>query len=216
MLAGTVFARCSAPVMRHKKPLLLFSFMLLITFNVIGQDADTTVQIVRDTIFIESQDTTLIKSYAKRYNPRKALLIAAAVPGAGQVYNKKYWKLPLVYGGFYIIYDGMQYYNKLYQTHKDYLYYNLENGLSAGTAKNPTSGYTTDQLRRIVDKSRRERDFQLILLGGMYLLQIIDAHVDAHLKEFDLNPNLRVSVEPTLSQDALIGRQTGMALIFRF
>jgi hypothetical protein len=180
----------------------------VIAFNVAAQ-RDTTVQVIRDTIFIEGQDTTLIKSYAKRYNPRKALLIAAAVPGAGQVYNKKYWKVPLVFGGFYLIYDGMQYYNKLYQKYKDELYYNLETG-------NQQSNLTVEQLRKIVDRSRRERDFQLILLGGMYLLQIIDAHVDAHLKEFDLNPNLHVRARPTYSQDMLVGRQTGMSLIFRF
>ena len=201
--------------MRRKKA-LLFSFMLLIAYTVVGQRADTTVQIIRDTIFIEGQDTTLIKSYAKRYNPRKALLIAAAVPGAGQIYNKKYWKLPLVYGGFYLLYDGMQFYNNMYQEHKDYLYENLESGKSAGSAVHDPSGFTTDQLRRIVDRARRERDFFVILLGGMYLLQIIDAHVDAHLKEFDLNPNLHVRLRPTMSQDALVGRQTGMSLTFRF
>jgi hypothetical protein len=56
----------------------------------------------------------------------------------------------------------------------------------------------------------------VILMGGMYLLQMIDAHVDAHLKEFDLNPDLKVSIEPTISQDAMTGRQTGIAVIFRF
>jgi hypothetical protein len=197
----------------HKK-LSLFAFMILIAFRVIGQ-TDTTVRITRDTIFIEAQDTTLIQSYAKRYNPRKALLIAAVLPGAGQVYNKKYWKLPLVYGGIYLIYDGMDHYNNLYSKYKGYLYENLTIN-STGTTQHPGTKLTTDQLRRIVDRARRERDYMIILMGGMYLLQIIDAHVDAHLKEFDLNPNLRVSVEPTLSQDALIGRQTGMALIFRF
>jgi hypothetical protein len=53
-------------------------------------------------------------------------------------------------------------------------------------------------------------------MGGMYLLQIIDAHVDAHLKEFDLNPDLKVSIEPIMEQNSLIGRQTGVALIIRF
>jgi hypothetical protein len=50
----------------------------------------------------------------------------------------------------------------------------------------------------------------------MYLLQMIDAHVDAHLKEFDLNPNLHARLEPTFNQDAIAGRQTGISLIFRF
>ncbi|MBT1698311.1 hypothetical protein KK083_15580 [Fulvivirgaceae bacterium PWU4] len=193
------------------KKLLLACFVTItIVFNASAQEP---VKVERDTIFIENQDTVLLKSYAKRYNPRKALLLAAIVPGLGQVYNKKYWKLPLVYGGFYLIGRQINFYNDIYTTYKFQLFTNLETN---ATKSKVYPYYTTDQLRRIVDRSRRERDFMVILMGGMYLLQIIDAHVDAHLKEFDLNPNLRVSLEPTITQDALIGRQTGMALVFRF
>lgn len=193
------------------KKLLLACFVTItIVFNARAQKP---VKVERDTIFIENQDTVLLKSYAKRYNPRKALLLAAIVPGLGQIYNKKYWKLPLVYGGFYLIGRQINFYNDIYTTYKFQLFTNLE---TSATKSKVYPYYTTDQLRRIVDKSRRERDFMVILMGGMYLLQIIDAHVDAHLKEFDLNPNLRVSLEPTITQDALIGRQTGMALVFRF
>jgi hypothetical protein len=196
-----------------KKFLLACFVTIAIVFIARAQEP---VKVTRDTIFIENQDTVLIKSYAKRFDPRKALLYAAVVPGLGQVYNKKYWKLPLVYGGFFLIGNGINYYNKIYTTYKGQLFHNLENNLGA-TGKNPDYPYyTTTQLRRIVDRARRERDFMVILMGGMYLLQIIDAHVDAHLKEFDLNPNLRVSLEPTVTQDALIGRQTGVALVFRF
>jgi hypothetical protein len=173
------------------------------------------VQITRDTIFLEHQDTILIKSYAKRYNPRKALLYAAVVPGLGQVYNKKYWKLPLVYGGFYAIGRGIKWYNDYYVKYKTYLFYNIENQYN-DTKPHPVIQLTTPQLRRIVDKARRERDLMIILMGGMYVLQIVDAHVDSHLKEFDLNPNLKVSIEPTITNDAWVGRQTGMSLTFRF
>jgi hypothetical protein len=55
-----------------------------------------------------------------------------------------------------------------------------------------------------------------ILLGGMYVLQIIDAHVDAHLKEFDLNPNLKARIEPTIEQSQMLGRQTGVSLYITF
>lgn len=193
------------------KKLLLACFVTItIVFNASAQEP---AKVERDTIFIENQDTVLLKSYAKRYNPRKALLLAAIVPGLGQVYNKKYWKLPLVYGGFYLIGRQIDFYNDIYTTYKFQLFTNLETN---DNTSNVYPYYTTEQLRRIVDRSRRERDFMVILMGGMYLLQIIDAHVDAHLKEFDLNPNLRVSLEPTITQDALIGRQTGMALVFKF
>jgi hypothetical protein len=188
------------------------SLFVMAAVPALSQDSLT---ITRDTIFLEQQDTMMIKSYAKRYNPRKALLYAAVLPGLGQVYNKKYWKLPLVYGGFYAIGRGIKWYNDYYVRYKTHLFYNIENQLG-NTDRNPTVPFTTEQLRRIVDKARRERDLMVILMGGMYLLQVVDAHVDAHLKEFDLNPNLKVSIEPTITQDAWVGRQTGMSLVFRF
>jgi hypothetical protein len=178
--------------------------------------AQDTVKITRDTIYIEPQDTVLIKSYAERYNPRKALLYAAVVPGLGQTYNKKYWKIPLVYGGFYWIWRYVDHNNDLYKKYKEHLYYNLEHNLGAGGAINPTTKITTDNLRRIVDRARRERDFYVILMGGMYLLQVIDAHVDAHLKEFDLNPNLHAKIRPTVTQEAMVGRLAGVSLRLRF
>lgn len=171
----------------------------------------------QDTLIIESQhqDTILIKSYATRYSPRKALLYAAILPGLGQIYTKKYWKLPLVYGGFIGIGYGMNFYQGIYTKYKGQLFENLELNLGEN-GTNPASGYTTAQLRSIVDRAQRERDFMIILMGGMYLLQIIDAHVDAHLKEFDLNPNLQVSIQPTVEQNAMMGRQTGVSLIIKF
>lgn len=157
-----------------------------------------------------------IQSYAKRFSPRKAILYAAILPGLGQIYNKKYWKLPLVYGGFYAIGYYIDNYNRLYTEYKGYLFYNLEHGLGGQDDENPDVQLTTGQLRTIVDKARRERDFMVILMGGMYLLQMVDAHVDSHLKEFDLNPNLQVSIEPAMRQNAMTGTTTGLALVFKF
>ena len=82
--------------------------------------------------------------------------------------------------------------------------------------EHPEINLTTNQLRTIVDKARRERDFMIILMGGMYILQMIDAHVDSHLKEFDLNPKLQVSLEPSMDQNAFAGRTMGLALVVRF
>jgi hypothetical protein len=182
--------------------------------------AQDSLIVERDTIVEEGPDTVAIRSYAKRFSPRKAILYAAVLPGLGQIYNKKYWKLPLVYGGIYAIGYYIDLYNDLYTEYKGYLFYNLENNLREENQEHPDliagQRVTTGQLRRIVDKSRRERDFMVILMGGMYLLQMVDAHVDSHLKEFDVNPKLQVSIEPTMQQDALTGRTTGIALIIKF
>lgn len=178
--------------------------------------ADTVIIESRDTVVEAGPDTVAIASYARRYSPRKAILYAAILPGLGQVYNKKYWKLPLVYGGFYAIGYHINLYNNYYTEYKGYLFYNLEHGLRGDNDENPEIELTTRQLRTIVDKSRRERDFMIILMGGMYILQMVDAHVDAHLKEFDLNPRLQVSIEPTIDQNVWTGRTTGLAVVIRF
>ena len=193
------------------KKAILVSFVMLAAFQVQAQDS---LRIEPDAD-IGTVDTIAIKSYAKRYSPRKALLYAAILPGLGQAYNKKYWKLPLVYGGFYFIGYYVNEYNNLYTEYKGYLFENLEAGRGEN-GQHPELGFTTTQIRTAVDKTRRERDLMIILLGGMYLLQMVDAHVDAHLKEFDLNPNLQVSIEPSLQQDAWTGRTTGVSLVFRF
>lgn len=205
---------CVRPV---ATPVFLVIFLLIIGVASPLRAQDSLV-VERDTIVEAGPDTVAIKSYAKRFSPRKAILYAAVLPGLGQVYNKKYWKVPLVYGGFYIIGHYIDVYNDLYTEYKGYLFYNLENGLGGENQEHPDPevGLTTGQLRTIVDKSRRERDFMIILMGGMYLLQMVDAHVDSHLKEFDLNPKLQVSIEPTMEQNALTGTTTGLALVIKF
>lgn len=179
---------------------------------------DSLNVIKEDSLVLESPDTVLLKSYATRYNPRKALLYAAVLPGLGQIYNKKYWKLPLVYGGFVGIGYAINFYQDTYKKYKVLLFKNLENGYAEDTASDPNDplGYTTGTLRTVVDKARRERDFWTIMMGAMYLLQIVDAHVDAHLKEFDLNPTLKVSLRPSVNQDVLTGRQNTLSLIIKF
>lgn len=188
----------------------------VVVFSITQGWSQNRPTVSRDTIIIEAQDSALLATYARRYDPRRSLLLAAVVPGMGQIYNKKYWKIPLVYGGFYAIGRGIMYYDDIYSSYRAHLYYNLENGLQGQNGVNPATQLRTGQLRRIVDRARRERDFMVILMGGMYILQIVDAHVDSHLKEFDLNPNLRVSVEPTFEYNAMLGRQSGMAFIIRF
>lgn len=165
-----------------------------------------------DTVVFEPTDTVQIKSYASEYDPEKALFYATVLPGLGQIYNKKYWKLPLVYGGFVWAGYGLSVYQEGYVKYKKQLFQNLELGVDV----NPESGYSTDVLRSVVDEARRNRDLMIIVLAGVYILQIVDAHVDAHLKEFDVNPRLQVKIEPLLDNNAMTGRQTGLALVIRF
>lgn len=186
---------------------------LIIGSSLTALAQDSLHPIDSDTVFLKS-DTVPITSYASKYDPRKAILFAAVLPGLGQIYNKKYWKLPLVYGGFIGFGYGVHFYNTGYKELKNGLFLLLDTG--AETV--PVLGYDLDeeQLRRYTDIYRRQRDFFIILTAGMYLLQMVDAHVDAHLKEFDLNPNLQVSVQPVMNNDVLTGRTTGFSVILKF
>ncbi|HEY8511022.1 MAG TPA: DUF5683 domain-containing protein [Cyclobacteriaceae bacterium] len=187
---------------------LLFAALILCTPLWAQEDS---IRVVEPGLTEDLSDTILIQSYAKRFNPDRASFLAAVLPGAGQVYNKKYWKLPLVYGGFGAIGYGFSFYQDLYKDYKAQLFYILENH-----ANRSREGYTEAQLRPAIDQARHQRDLMVILMGAMYILQIVDAHVDAHLKEFDVNPNLQVRMQPMIRSDLLVGRQAGFSITLRF
>jgi len=182
--------------------------------------ADTVIVEDRDTVFTEGRDTVSITSVVRRYDPRRALLYAAILPGLGQVYNKKYWKLPLVYGGFFGLGYGLKFYRDQNLEVRRHLFTNLEAGIGESQINQelpaPFNQTTTATIRTLEDRTRRQRDFFVILIGGMYLLQMVDAHVDAHLKEFDINPTLQVRLEPSLEQDIMTGRTMGVAVVLKF
>lgn len=176
------------------------------------QTSDSLISISSDTLrMVKGKKVINIDTYAARFNPRKALLYSAIFPGSGQVYNKKYWKLPIVYGGFATTVYLVTFYQDSYLTRKNELF----TLVSDGALISPT-GYRENQLRRLVDRSKRERDFWSIVTGFWYILQLVDAHVDAHLKEFDVNPQLQVSLEPIMENNPMIGRSTGVALVIKF
>lgn len=163
----------------------------------------------RDTTTIDSTGVEKIVSYSSRYNPRKAILFAAVLPGAGQIYNKKYWKLPLVYGGLGLLVHAVYFYEIGYVKYKNELFITI----NGGTAP---SGIPLATLRTVVDTYRRQRDYFIAIGALVYILQMVDAHVDAHLKEFDLNPKLRAQIKPYAEQNMMIGRSSGVALVIKF
>lgn len=139
------------------------------------------------------------------------MLFSAILPGMGQVYNKKYWKVPLVYGGLIGFGLVVDFYNNQGNKYRDDLFEVLNTGQKIGQL-----GLDETQLRTIIDQARRQRDYFLIITGFFYILQMVDAHVDAHLKEFDLNPKLKVRIEPMIENSYYTGTSTGIAFKFRF
>ena len=168
-----------------------------------------------DPIIIDSEKEVNIEdieTYADKFVPRKASLYSAIFPGGGQIYNKKYWKLPIVYAGLIGLGSTASFYHSQYDLYRGQLFDLLQFGTK------PPSGATEAQLRSAIDGARRDRDFYMILTGVFYLLQILDAHIDAHLKEFELNPELKVSVDPMIERNQFARSQfnTGISLKLKF
>ncbi|MGC4022986.1 MAG: DUF5683 domain-containing protein [Cyclobacteriaceae bacterium] len=189
----------------------LLAIFMLTCFAGFSQEKTNRDSISTDSVRLRNGKIVNIEAYAARFDPRKALFFSAILPGAGQVYNKKYWKVPLVYGGLLGLLAVVKYYDEGESKYKQQLFYNINNPTLTING-NPQSGFTTDQLRKIVDFARRNRDYFVALTGLMYILQMVDAHVDAHLKEFDLNPKLHVRIEPIYNP----GNTFGAGITLRF
>lgn len=141
-------------------------------------------------------------------NPTKATWMAVIFPGGGQIYNRKYWKLPIVYGGFagcaYALSWNTRMYKDYSQAYRD-ITDNDDNTRSYETLLPISSkNYSTDQLTTILknrkDSFRRFRDLSIFAFIGVYALSIIDAYVDAELSNFDIGPDLSMQLAPTLLQ----------------
>jgi len=158
--------------------------------------------------------------------PTTAGLLSLALPGAGQVYNKKYWKAPIIWGlsGFFI-YNIINY-NKNYQSYKkeaylrDYQNKYDPDGDSLIINFNPAYSRLTDsQVKFERDDYQRSRDMNTILFGVMYFLNVIDAVVDAHLTDFDVSENAVLSVNPWTNYQLGHGMQSsavGIGLTLRY
>ena len=187
----------------------LFAILWLTCFAGLAQGKRDSTELSNDSVRLKNGRIVSIQSYAKRFDPRKALFYSAILPGAGQIYNKKYWKVPLVYGGLAGLLVVVKFYNDGVVQYKKELFYLINN---PDKPYYPNTLHDQESLRRAVDLGRRQRDYFIILTGFLYILQMVDAHVDAHLKEFDLNPKLHVRLEPSYTPAS----GAGMALTLRF
>lgn len=131
---------------------------------------------------------------------KRATTLATICPGAGQIYNKSYWKVPFVIGGFASLIYVLDWNNRGYKRFKTayLLTYEYENSDDEEAEPLDEFGgrYSSSYLKDIRDSYRRNRDMSIIFLAGLYIFQIIDAHVDAHFKDFDVSDDLAMSIEP--------------------
>lgn len=135
-------------------------------------------------------------------NVKKATTLSTICPGAGQIYNKSYWRAPIVLGGIasmvYVVdwnNRGFKRFKKAYALRADF---ERNPGNYPDNVSNDEFGgrYPATYLKNLRDAYRRNRDLCLIISAGIYAFQIIDAHVDAHLKDFDISDDLAMRLDP--------------------
>ena len=159
-------------------------------------------------------------------NPTKATWLALVIPGGGQIYNRKYWKLPIFYDGFAGCAYALTWNGKMYKdysnAYKDAMNGNMQ---SSSITDLLPPGYSISEtqlkelLRKRKDTYRRYRDLSIFAFIGVYLLSVIDAYVDAELSNFDISPDLSMKVEPTVINNQMSNssnRSVGLQCSFRF
>ncbi|MDR1331478.1 MAG: DUF5683 domain-containing protein [Tannerella sp.] len=165
--------------------------------------------------------------------PTRAVIYSALFPGLGQIYNRKYWKLPLVYGGFMGFAYAISWNNKNYRDYSDAYFYVSsddpdspeswnESWVSFVPAGRDPAEYIRDanfksRLKNGKDFYRRYRDLSIILTVGWYLICVADAYVDAQLFDFDISDDLSLHVEPVFyPQTAYSSRLYGVSCSIKF
>ncbi len=131
---------------------------------------------------------------ALHHSPTLASLLSMAIPGAGQVYNKKYWKVPVIYGlGGYLTYAAMHN-GKEYNRFKTAYLYATDGDPS--TVDEFNGEIPDDQLLYYKDTYRHQRDLNIIGIMVIYIMNIVDASVDAHFFDYDISDDLSLKITP--------------------
>lgn len=154
-------------------------------------------------------DVEMLKDWSQwRPDPKRALWLALVIPGGGQIYNRKYWKLPIVYGGFIGCLYAMNWNNTLYKDYSQAYLDIMDNDpntqsynqfLHLGMQITPANeARYKDIFKKRKDRFRRWRDMSFFVMVGVYALSVIDAYVDAELSVFDISKDLSLRVEPTI------------------
>lgn len=139
-------------------------------------------------------------------NPTKATWLAVVFPGAGQIYNRKYWKLPIVYGGLAGCAYALSWNGKMYKDYSQGYLDLMDSDPSTDSYldffANRKTNYSESQLQSLFKKRkdtyRRYRDMSIFAFIGVYLISIVDAYVDAELSNFDITPDISMHVEPAV------------------
>lgn len=158
------------------------------------------------------------------HSPRKAMLYSAALPGLGQIYNRQYWKAPIVYIGFgvigYFIWYNNDNYNKYRIAYRDYYTENPDNSSYINLeGYNPLVPRELNlrNLQNGREYYRRYLEMSIIILAGYYMLNIIEANISAHFLTFDIDQDLTMKITPSVTpQLTTVMPATGLTFSFNF
>jgi len=184
------------------------------TDSVVSRESKT------ETIITDEYDTLISDSsfhifHSQKRSPRIAAISSAIIPGLGQIYNGKIYKVPLIYGGAAIIYYYYDYYN--YHYHR---FNKARHELADGVPISDPDLQNFDDpfLELQMNSAYKYRTYQLLFLGLLYVANIVDAMVDAHMYEFDVSDDLSMKIGPSLMPlptDTFVA-SAGLRINFRF
>jgi hypothetical protein len=176
---------------------------------------------VRDTTSAEEVSADAVEELFWKPDPVKAVWMGTLFPGLGQIYNRSYWKLPIVYGGLMGCTYAIMYTNNQYLSYKEAyrsIYYDIQHSSVSNSPEKPyiailPDGYTIDRMggvsayqKRLYEwqnTTRRYRDLSIAATVIVYALTLVDAYVDAQLFDFDISPDLSLNVQPDLYYDQI-------------
>jgi len=204
--------------MPDKKLFFTIAFLLSIFFceNCIAQQKSDTIINSTD----KKQDTLATKNIlsldtsAKKYNPRVATFRSAVLPGWGQAYNKKYWKIPIIYGVLGTTAAVYLYNLKTYKLLKEAVILRSDSDPLNDSLVDPKFiNFSTESIRSNRNSFRQNIDYSVLFFLLFWGINVVDATVDAHLKSFDVSDNISFRVKPGYDPNA---NTAGISLVFTF
>lgn len=200
--------------------LLIFLFLLL-SGNLYAQETEPAAPAKKDSIppvRKAASGSSRYDSALKAHSPRKAAIRSAILPGWGQVYNKKYWKLPIVYGalgtsGGIFFYNLKNYKDTRFAYRVKYnMQYNHTDSALYSLIRANLRPLDIESLKYYRNSYRRDIDYSVLFFLILWGLNVVDATVDAHLKSFDVSPDLSFRIKPGYSETA---RTSGLSLVVK-
>lgn len=181
--------------MSHGRHILFLVFFIVAVTEACGQIADSVIVNLPDSAAVEKVDEISAKE-KELHSPKLATLLSAVAPGAGQIYNRKYWKLPIIYGAFGgLIYSAVWNHTQ-FRTYKDAYLIRIDD--DPATMDQFEGQFSEDNLLSLQADYRKNRDLSYVFIGVFYALNIIDAAVDGHLFDFNVDEDLSLQIQPVI------------------